>query len=182
MSSKITISAMIAASCGATEESLNCPVRLRQKPLRSSASLVMVGGITKNFGGVRALRGVDLEVLPGEVHALLGENGAGNRRSSRSSAASTAMMAARSRSTATRSLRHAGKVARGRHRRRLPGPEPGRIALGRRQSDARARAAHPLRLSQEAPADGGGRGVPEAASSRSIRVRPSARCPSPTGR
>jgi ribose transport system ATP-binding protein len=41
------------------------------------APLVRVSGITKNFGGVRALRGVDLEVLPGEVHALLGENGAG---------------------------------------------------------------------------------------------------------
>ena len=41
------------------------------------APLVRVAGITKNFGGVRALRGVNLEVLPGEVHALLGENGAG---------------------------------------------------------------------------------------------------------
>ena len=41
------------------------------------APLVRVSGVTKSFGGVRALRGVDLEVLPGEVHALLGENGAG---------------------------------------------------------------------------------------------------------
>ena len=39
--------------------------------------LVRVSGITKSFGGVRALRGVDLEIQPGEVHALLGENGAG---------------------------------------------------------------------------------------------------------
>jgi len=39
--------------------------------------LVRVAGITKSFGGVRALRGVNLEVRPGEVHALLGENGAG---------------------------------------------------------------------------------------------------------
>lgn len=39
--------------------------------------LVRVAGITKSFGGVHALRGVNLEVLPGEVHALLGENGAG---------------------------------------------------------------------------------------------------------
>jgi ribose transport system ATP-binding protein len=39
--------------------------------------LVRVAGVTKRFGGVQALRGVDLEVLPGEVHALLGENGAG---------------------------------------------------------------------------------------------------------
>ncbi len=34
-------------------------------------------GITKQFPGVLANDHVDLEVLPGEVHALLGENGAG---------------------------------------------------------------------------------------------------------
>ncbi|MBB2914014.1 ribose transport system ATP-binding protein [Streptosporangium becharense] len=34
-------------------------------------------GIVKQFPGVRALDGVDLEVLPGEVHCLLGQNGAG---------------------------------------------------------------------------------------------------------
>lgn len=33
--------------------------------------------ISKAFSGVQALDGVTLEVLPGEVHALLGENGAG---------------------------------------------------------------------------------------------------------
>lgn len=34
-------------------------------------------GITKRFGGVRAIRHADLHVMPGEVHALVGENGAG---------------------------------------------------------------------------------------------------------
>jgi len=34
-------------------------------------------GISKSYGGVTALRGCDLRVAPGTVHALLGENGAG---------------------------------------------------------------------------------------------------------
>jgi ribose transport system ATP-binding protein len=34
-------------------------------------------GIEKSFLGVRVLKGVDLDLVPGEVHALVGENGAG---------------------------------------------------------------------------------------------------------
>jgi ABC-type sugar transport system ATPase subunit len=34
-------------------------------------------GMRKRFGGIEVLHGVDLELRPGEVHALLGENGAG---------------------------------------------------------------------------------------------------------
>jgi general nucleoside transport system ATP-binding protein len=34
-------------------------------------------GIHRTFGSVHALRGADFTLLPGEVHALLGENGAG---------------------------------------------------------------------------------------------------------
>ena len=33
--------------------------------------------ITKSFGSTRALRGVSLQVEPGEIHAILGQNGAG---------------------------------------------------------------------------------------------------------
>jgi len=33
--------------------------------------------ITKSFGAVKALSGVDLDVVPGEVHCILGQNGAG---------------------------------------------------------------------------------------------------------
>lgn len=39
--------------------------------------LLAMEGITKTFPGVKALNNVKLEVMPGEVHALLGENGAG---------------------------------------------------------------------------------------------------------
>ena len=38
---------------------------------------VRMTGISKSFGGIRALDGVDFEVFAGEVHALLGGNGAG---------------------------------------------------------------------------------------------------------
>ena len=38
---------------------------------------VRMTGISKSFGGIRALDSVDFEVRAGEVHALLGGNGAG---------------------------------------------------------------------------------------------------------
>lgn len=43
----------------------------------TDGALVDLVGITKQFGGVRALKGVDLSVRPGEVVALVGHNGAG---------------------------------------------------------------------------------------------------------
>ena len=39
--------------------------------------LLQMTGIVKEFPGVRALAGVDLDVVVGEVHCLLGQNGAG---------------------------------------------------------------------------------------------------------
>src|SRR6476660_1326917 len=38
---------------------------------------IRMQGIDKSFGPVRANRGASLEVMPGEIHALVGENGAG---------------------------------------------------------------------------------------------------------
>ncbi|MET8677376.1 sugar ABC transporter ATP-binding protein [Streptomyces sp. NPDC004647] len=46
-------------------------------PEQAPVPLLTMSGITKSFPGVRALDGVDLDVLPGEVHCLLGQNGAG---------------------------------------------------------------------------------------------------------
>ncbi|MGE4248733.1 MAG: ATP-binding cassette domain-containing protein [Parvibaculaceae bacterium] len=43
----------------------------------TDGALVDLIGITKNFGGVRALKGVDLTIQRGEVVALVGHNGAG---------------------------------------------------------------------------------------------------------
>lgn len=34
-------------------------------------------GITKHFGGIRALRGADISLRSGEIHGLIGENGSG---------------------------------------------------------------------------------------------------------
>ena len=42
-----------------------------------AAPLLEMRGIVKSFPGVQALRGVDLDLVAGEVLALLGENGAG---------------------------------------------------------------------------------------------------------
>lgn len=44
---------------------------------RTDAAALRLTGITKSFGHISALSGVDLEVRAGEVLALLGDNGAG---------------------------------------------------------------------------------------------------------
>src|SRR5512144_389344 len=39
--------------------------------------ILALRGVIKRFGGATALDGVDFELLPGEIHGLVGENGAG---------------------------------------------------------------------------------------------------------
>jgi ribose transport system ATP-binding protein len=43
----------------------------------TTISGLSVSGLVKDFGGIRALNGVNLEVAPGTVHGLVGQNGAG---------------------------------------------------------------------------------------------------------
>jgi len=42
-----------------------------------ASPILQITGVTKRFGGVTALRDGSFELLPGEIHALVGENGAG---------------------------------------------------------------------------------------------------------
>src|SRR5579863_10288006 len=49
--------------------------RNMEEPVRSDA--LEMRGISKHFGGQLAVNGVDLVVEPGEVHGLIGQNGAG---------------------------------------------------------------------------------------------------------
>jgi ABC-2 type transport system ATP-binding protein len=46
-------------------------------PDNDPAPAVILHGLTKSYGDVHAVRGVDLTVLPGEIVAVLGPNGAG---------------------------------------------------------------------------------------------------------
>ena len=43
----------------------------------SGTPLLSLRGVNKSFGAVQVLRGVDLDVYPGQVTALVGDNGAG---------------------------------------------------------------------------------------------------------
>ena len=53
------------------------PSALDERVERSSAPVVEMRGIEKGFSGTPVLRGVDITLAPGEVHALAGGNGAG---------------------------------------------------------------------------------------------------------
>ena len=47
--------------------------------MSSNDTILTMENITKTFGPVKALTDVNLSVDRGEIHAICGENGAGNR-------------------------------------------------------------------------------------------------------
>lgn len=48
-----------------------------ERSVKNSMSLLKIEGLAKSYGPVVALKNANLEILPGEIHALLGANGAG---------------------------------------------------------------------------------------------------------
>jgi len=48
-----------------------------REPAAQGEPLLRIRGVSKSFFGVSVLRDIDLDLVPGEVHGLVGENGAG---------------------------------------------------------------------------------------------------------
>ena len=57
-----------------TAEAPNAPIRKRDF---NSTVAIRIRNVSKSFPGVQALRGINFELLSGEVHGLVGANGAG---------------------------------------------------------------------------------------------------------
>jgi ribose transport system ATP-binding protein len=61
---------------GATKGALH-PFQAKGDRVRQEAPFFRMEGVSKRYGGVRALEKADLDIHAGRIHAILGENGAG---------------------------------------------------------------------------------------------------------
>ena len=68
---------MAATSATDSAERPTHPLPGSQTQRDAAEPILLLRGVTKRFGGATALDGVDFELLPGEIHGLVGENGAG---------------------------------------------------------------------------------------------------------
>src|SRR6202030_192239 len=60
-----------------TLSAIRCANGGRGKEVGAMQPVLELKGLSKSFGGLRAVRGVDLAVLPGDRKAIIGPNGAG---------------------------------------------------------------------------------------------------------
>ena len=52
-------------------------MNMNESMIQNGVCRVQMTRICKSFGGINALKNVSLELRAGEIHALMGENGAG---------------------------------------------------------------------------------------------------------
>jgi branched-chain amino acid transport system permease protein len=50
---------------------------LHRRTIDPTKPLLEIKGLAKSFGGIKAVRGIDLEVMPGSIVAIIGPNGSG---------------------------------------------------------------------------------------------------------
>jgi ABC-type Na+ transport system ATPase subunit NatA len=62
------------------DQGMSAPAPLANPTASGEAGGIEATGLTKSYGSIRAVRGIDLQIMPGETVALLGPNGAGKTK------------------------------------------------------------------------------------------------------